>query len=141
MTFEARDSAAKVVPARFKPSTNSSAQLSSTKSTPHTLRSLQRLDSKMSMSCQTPVSKGSCKMIGNLGSGERSPVNDPLGRKLLTSAFVQVGIIRTRRGIREHPFMQTFLVFEGSRGRFSGRSAAQLEETQRGEPEQIALGA
>ncbi|KAL0271551.1 UNVERIFIED_CONTAM: hypothetical protein PYX00_008609 [Menopon gallinae] len=88
MTFEARDSAAKVVPARFKPSMNSSTQLSSTKSTPHTLRSLQRLDSKMNTSCQTPVSKGSYK-LSNLGSGDRSPVNDPLGRKLLTSAFVQ----------------------------------------------------
>lgn len=91
MTFEARDSAAKVVPARFKPSLNLSSHRASTKSS-YPSKSFQRMESKRNTSSQTGGNRslGVHKMDSLKTRHEWSPKNDPCGRKALTSAFVQV---------------------------------------------------
>ena len=92
MTFEARDSAAKVVPARFKPTMNSSVNRGSVKSS-HTTKTVQRIESKKSTSCQTGTNKYQLKTnklhIYNTGN-EWSPKNESGGLKGCVLPFSQV---------------------------------------------------
>ncbi|EEB13010.1 hypothetical protein Phum_PHUM218550, partial [Pediculus humanus corporis] len=92
MTFEARDSAAKVVPARFKPTMNSSVNRGSVKSS-HTTKTVQRIESKKSTSCQTGTNKYQLKTnklhIYNTGN-EWSPKNESGGLKGCVLPFSQI---------------------------------------------------
>lgn len=85
MTFEARDSAAKVVPARFKANLNTSVQRGS--KSPHTSKTFQRVESKRTTS-QTGNKTAAHKLDSSVG--EWSPNNDVISKKAFTAAFVQV---------------------------------------------------
>ncbi|KAK6632739.1 hypothetical protein RUM43_013509 [Polyplax serrata] len=91
MTFEARDSAAKVVPARFKANLNSSIRDRESTMPSHSSKCLQRLESKRTASSQTGGSSGVYKLDSKTES-EWSPKCEPTGRNALTAAFAQLSL-------------------------------------------------
>ncbi|KAK6630831.1 hypothetical protein RUM44_003001 [Polyplax serrata] len=93
MTFEARDSAAKVVPARFKANLNSSIRdRESTMPSHSSSKCLQRLESKRTASSQTGGSSGVYKLDSCKTESEWSPKCEPTGRNALTAAFAQLSL-------------------------------------------------
>lgn len=85
MTFEARDSAAKVVPARLKYSaTHHHRQSKPSPAVSNKLHSSLRSDSRRSTSCQTKWEQGVFRV------GQTSPsASEVMNRRALTLAFVQ----------------------------------------------------
>lgn len=112
MTFEARDSAAKVVPARFKANLNSSIRdRESTMPSHSSSKCLQRLESKRTASSQTGGSSGVYKLDSCKTESEWSPKCEPTGRNALTAAFAQVWVHAVVMFVRPSFYLVSCLSF------------------------------